>query len=464
MNRRQLLSRAGTLGAVAFAGCSDPTEEETPTPEEDDVIPEFPEIEEPPDRVYLPTHREGMEAYETLVGEEVAVTPMLTYPHPFWIVDGTNVERVEPTEDDEVHLMATVWDVESGLVLPMDAGLHVEIEREGDLIDERVPWPMLSQEMGFHFGDNVPLDGDGRYEVRVTTSRINIEKTRGFEERFEEGERFSFEFEFDDAFRQRVVDRIEWLDEDRWGEPGALSPMTDNDGHDRGDDHGSGNDDQGDRDDNDRSDVPYARAPRVEEVPGTHLLDPETGEPSTSGDGVIVVSLVGRPDAEAFFGLDVGDDLPTTDEDEGEPLGEEAYLIVSPRSPYNRVPLTEMALSVEHSREGDDLAEERLSQTIDSELGFHYGLALSDVAAGDDLSIEIDTPPQTARHQGYETAFVEMSPVDLVVPDEWGDGEEAEDGDDAEPDADEEGEEVGETEDDADETDDGDDEDEGSEE
>ncbi len=397
MNRRRFLSRAGLVGSLAVAGCSDPTEddEETPTPEEE-LVPEFPEIEDPPDRVYLPTHREGMEAYETLSGDEVAVTPMLTYPHPFWIVDGTNVERVEPSEDDDVHLMMTVWDEGTGIVLPMDAGLHVEVERDGEVVAERVPWPMLSQEMGFHFGDNVPLDGDGTYEVTVTTSRINIAKTRGYEERFEDGERFSFEFEFDEAFRHRVVDRIEWLDEERWGEEGALPPITDSE---------------------ETGDVPYARAPSTGEVPGTHLLDPETDEPATSGDGVFLTSLVGSPEAEAFFGTDLGDDLPG--EDEEEVVGEVAYLIVSPRSPYNEVPLTEMALSVDHSREGDDLAEEDLAQTIDSEIGFHYGLSLDDVAVGDDLSIAIETPPQTARHQGYETAFVEMPDIDLVVPEAW---------------------------------------------
>jgi hypothetical protein len=424
MNRRRFLSRAGLVGSLAVAGCSVPTgddDEETPTPEEEDVVPEFPEIEEPPDSVYLPTHREGMEAYETLSGEEFSITPMLTYPHPFWIVDGTNVERVEPSGDDDVHLMMTVWDEETGVVLPMDAGLHVEIEHEGEVVDERVPWPMLSQEMGFHFGDNVPLDGDGTYEVSVTASRINIAKTRGFEERFEESERFEFEFEFDDEFRHRVVDRIEWLDEEHWGEPGALGPMTDDHGHET-DDHG--HDDASD-DGHDHDDVPYARAPPIEDVPGTHVLDPETGEPPTSGDGVIVVSVVGGPDAHAFFGRDVGDDLP---DDEDETEGEVAYLIVSPRSPYNAVPLTEMALSVEQTRDGDEVVEESLKQAIDSEIGFHYGLALDDVAAGDDLSIVIDTPPQTARHQGYETAFVEMPDVDLVVPEEWEGGEEVDDG------------------------------------
>ena len=399
MNRRRFLSRAVVVGSVAVAGCSDPSDDDgTPTPEE--VVPEFPEIEDPPDGVYLPTHREGMDVHETLVGEEVAVTPMVTYPHPFWLVEGTTVERVEPSEDDDVHLMVTVWDEESGIVLPMDAGLHVEIEREGELIDERVPWPMLSQEMGFHFGDNVTLDGDGTYEVTVTTSRINIAKTRGFQERFEDGERFSFEFEFDEAFRHRVVDRIEWLDEERWGEEGALSPITDHEGEREG-----------------AGDVPYARAPSTGEVPGIHLLDPETDEPATSGDGVILTSLVGSPEAEAFFGTDLGDDLPG--EEEEEPIGEVAYLIVSPRSPYNEVPLTEMALSVDHSREGEDLVEEDLAQTIDSEIGFHYGLKLDDVAVGDELSIAVETPPQTARHQGYETAFVEMPDVDLVVPEAW---------------------------------------------
>ena len=51
---------------------------------------------------------------------------------------------------------------------------------------------------------------------------------------------------------------------------------------------------------------------------------------------------------------------------------------------------------------------------------------------GDELSIAVETPPQTARHQGYETAFVEMPDVDLVVPEAWTGAERDDESDDTE--------------------------------
>jgi hypothetical protein len=70
-----------------------------------------------------------------------------------------------------------------------------------------------------------------------------------------------------------------------------------------------------------------------------------------------------------------------------------------------------MALSV--SGPGTDGTE--LTQTLDSELGFHYGAVL-DLAPGDELEIVVESPPQIARHAGYETAFLDMEPIRLEVP------------------------------------------------
>ncbi|PSQ34140.1 hypothetical protein BRD08_10370, partial [Halobacteriales archaeon SW_10_66_29] len=89
--------------------------------------------------------------------------------------------------------------------------------------------------------------------------------------------------------------------------------------------------------------------------------------------------------------------------------GSSGYLLVSPRTPYNRVPLADMALSVEGALEGE------LVQTLDSELGHHYGIA-GDLASGDELSLVVESPPQVARHRGYETAFLEMPPMTVEVP------------------------------------------------
>lgn len=56
-----------------------------------------------------------------------------------------------------------------------------------------------------------------------------------------------------------------------------------------------------------------------------------------------------------------------------------------------------------------------LQSTIDPELRYHDGAAVPDVQSGDELTITIDSPPQTARHEGYETAFVEMPAATITL-------------------------------------------------
>jgi hypothetical protein len=36
--------------------------------------------------------------------------------------------------------------------------------------------------------------------------------------------------------------------------------------------------------------------------------------------------------------------------------------------------------------------------------------------SGDEIEMQIDSPPQAARHQGYETAFLDMPAVTVSVP------------------------------------------------
>jgi hypothetical protein len=37
------------------------------------------------------------------------------------------------------------------------------------------------------------------------------------------------------------------------------------------------------------------------------------------------------------------------------------------------------------------------------------------VESGDTLELRVTTPPQVARHEGYETAFLEMPPTELTL-------------------------------------------------
>lgn len=409
MNRRRFLRSGAVAGTLAVAGCTGledgtpETEDETPTPEPDDEpeadddenpLAALPRVQDPPDEVYLPTHREGMLMGEPERAGEFLVAPMYTIPHRFWIVTGQRLKEVEPRTADDLHLMVGIWDPETGVPLPDDAGTTIEILSDGESIDRRGPWPMLSQGMGFHFGDNVALDGDGEYTIRVEVGGVEgVRRTGELAGRFDDGGVAEFELSFDTDLLDELAGRIEYLDEDDWGEPGALEPMEHGHGehgeHDDGHDHDNGHGD-GHHEHGDHEHQPYPTAPPVEELPGERLGTPES-------DGAVLATTL----LDADFRLS----------EDGR------YLAVSPRTPYNRGVLPTMGLSATlHDGGDDDPIEERLPKTIDHELGVHYGATLPSVESGDRIEIDVETPPQASRHQGYETAFLEMPTVEVTVP------------------------------------------------
>ncbi|MFC6769800.1 DUF7350 domain-containing protein [Natrinema soli] len=405
MNRRTYLRRTAVLpAALTVAGCAAPgsgTDERTesggdPEPGAEDDGEDaagtspIPMIENPPDAVYLPGHRKSMRVLEPVQAGDYALAPMLTYPHPFWLVTGTDRQLVEPDGSRGIHLMIVVWDPATERVLPVDGTPRVTIDREDDWRRSSSLWPMVSQEMGLHVGDNVSLPSDGTYAVRVELPPVSMRRTGAFAGRFGEAETATFEFTYDAAFREEVVDGIELLDRERWGNRGALEPMTnDSDGETEGM----------------HSEVPYSALPPADDYPGTQLVDPDAAsgtdsddEVPMSGDAAFVVTL-----------LEPGSRLAD---------GDDRYLLVSPRTPYNRVPLTNMSLRAAVERDGEPSVDDplELTRTLDSEFGFHYGGSLEDARPGDSIPLTVTSPPQTARHQGYETAFVEMEPLELVVP------------------------------------------------
>ena len=386
-SRRALLAAsasivAGTAGCLGGVGGNSPDAAQPEPIETDDDLPERPQVTNPPDAVYLPSHRESMVMLSPIEVGEYAISPHVSFPHHFWLVTGTDTEEVAPSEYG-VHLMLAVRDAETGQPLPVDTGAEVVVRRDGEHIDQRIPWPMIAQPMGFHFGDNVALPGPGTYTVEVTLNPIGARKTGGFEGRFEERVSTTFEFTYDDEVRQELIEGVTFVEEDRWGTPGALEPMGhDGGGHGGGHDggHGNGGHDGGGNGHN-HGGSPSGMLPPASAYPGRDL-----GSPSIS-DAAFVARYLERSRLSSDGG---------------------GYLLVSPRTPYNRYPLPDMALSVAGSLDGE------LVQTIDDELGHHYGLA-AELSPGDALELVVETPPQLARHRGYETAFLEAGSMRLEV-------------------------------------------------
>jgi hypothetical protein len=58
--------------------------------------------------------------------------------------------------------------------------------------------------------------------------------------------------------------------------------------------------------------------------------------------------------------------------------------------------------------------DDRLEPGLDPELGFHYGARVPGLAVDDSVELSVDVPPQVARHEGYETAFLDVESVRLA--------------------------------------------------
>jgi len=135
--------------------------------------------------------------------------------------------------------------------------------------------------------------------------------------------------------------------------------------------------------------MPYSSLPEPEQLRGTLLGTP------TFDDAVYATTVV---EAGSRF-VD----------------GPEQYLVVSPRTPYNRCVLPQMSLSATIERADETIELGTLQPTLDHELEFHYGTAVEGLQNGDELVVSIDSVTQASRHQGYETAFTETGELRIEI-------------------------------------------------
>jgi hypothetical protein len=355
MRRREFIVGAGAAGAAALAGCSGLVETRTlSTP---------PVLSNRPDAVYFPTHVEGMDMSGMGGSGDYKFALMYSYPHRFWNVNGSEVQKTAIEDGDDVHLMSTVWDPETGVVLP-ETGLDVEISKGGDLVSQEVIYPMLSQPMGFHYGANFPLEGDGSYDVTLSVGGMTIRRTGAFQGRFGDPAETTITFEYSQSKRDEIM-----FEEtpDRAGDRAAREPMEM------------------------EMSMPNSVLPRAADLPGTVHGTAETGDAQ-----LVVTSLESPPE-----GVDGAEGM--------------SYLAVSARTPYNRMVIPAMGLEGTLTRDGETVFDGTLQRTLDPDLRYHYGATVEGVESGDELELRVTTPPQVARHEGYETAFVEMPATTLTL-------------------------------------------------
>lgn len=350
VRRREFLAAAGAGGLTAAAGCFGLLETERAGGEP-------PVPEDRPDAAYVPSHVEGMQMAGTETQGRYACALSFTFPHRFWLVRGTDTDRVDVQGADDVHLMATVWDAEDGVVLPTATVEIAYTGPEGET-SSFSPWQMLSQRMGAHFGDNVTLGPEGTYEA---TARVVPPSTRrsSAEAVPTDAVEFGFEFTYDRETMESLS--FEDIPDDREGTEGAVEPMG-------------------------MESVSKSQVPPADSLPAS-----VRGTATTGGADLVVAT------ADQLGGLATGDG--------------ETYVAASLRTPHNRFVLPAASLSGTVTAGGETVYDGGLEPTLDPGLGYHYGAVVPTSDSLDSVTVSVDTPPQVSRHEGYETAFFEFEDV-----------------------------------------------------
>ena len=251
MDRRAFLAGTAGTAALGLAGCLDRFETRS-------AWEQPPLVEDRPDAVYLPPAIEQMGTYGVHEVDGLRIGLFYTFPHRFWVVTGEDDSLVTIGDADVMHLMASVWDPDTGLVPP--AEIAAEVRSGGERHQNYQLWPMLSQRMGFHYGDNVTFDEEGRYEIELRVDPTTARTSGAVDGVF--AERASTVFEVEYASTDVLDLEFEFIDRDRRGDPGAVSLMVAD--HDHGED---GHDDTS-RHDGDHEHPPPLQAPPGSALPG----------------------------------------------------------------------------------------------------------------------------------------------------------------------------------------------------
>jgi hypothetical protein len=345
---------AGTAAttSVALAGCLGSADEayEPPAP-----------LADPPAGVYRPRAIPRMRLVGVADAGPFRLALAYGYPVRFFEVVGeqTYLRDVEPADD--VHLVALAFDPETGVVFP-EVGLTVEVARGDELVAHEAVYAMVSQGMGFHYGDNFALDGDAGYDVTVSVGGLQVDRTGAFAGRFDEPASHTFAFEYARADR----DALAVVAADDPGTRGAFPVAA-------------------------LDEVPAATAPGTRH--GGDDVGPAVGEPLGRARASDVVFDV-RVRREA-------DDAP--------------QLVVLAYTPYNDLLLPNMGLEATVERDGNADEPRILQRTVDPALGYHYATAVEELDDATGVTIETLTPPQVARHEGYETAFLDVDDVHVAL-------------------------------------------------
>jgi hypothetical protein len=101
--------------------------------------------------------------------QNMKVTARAMTAVPFVVYDGTSEQVVKPGKHTSFHLMVYLNDARTNVPIPY-AGVWATIHQGSKLVyDERL-WPMISEYMGPHYGNDVQLPGRGTYQLSLLIS------------------------------------------------------------------------------------------------------------------------------------------------------------------------------------------------------------------------------------------------------------------------------------------------------
>jgi hypothetical protein len=88
---------------------------------------------------------------------------------PFVVFNGTKEQMVKPPKGTNFHLMVMLNDAHTNEPIPY-ASVWATFSKAGKIVYDERQWPMLSAFMGPHYGNNVKLDGPGKYQLSLLIS------------------------------------------------------------------------------------------------------------------------------------------------------------------------------------------------------------------------------------------------------------------------------------------------------
>jgi uncharacterized protein involved in high-affinity Fe2+ transport len=109
------------------------------------------------------------QALGTALWQGMKITAQAMTAVPFLIYNGTKMQEVKPPKDVSFHLMVTLNDAQTGVVIPYASVWATITEGSRTPFDESL-WPMISRYMGPHYGNDVVLPGAGTYKLSLLVS------------------------------------------------------------------------------------------------------------------------------------------------------------------------------------------------------------------------------------------------------------------------------------------------------